>query len=104
MRNKPLSNIKPKIYMPKYQDNSIIRVPRDESTKSEQALYLKIFNEMKNPLHWKLQTKMSIVDSVTEADLIAKALKLFLGGAEIIMIKDGRYLVGSKGYVHYVVY
>lgn len=102
MRENPLGNIKPKIYTPKYQENSGIRIPLDESAKSEQALYLKIFNEMKNPLHWKLQTRMRIVDSFTEADLIGKALKQFLGGAEIIMIKDGRYLVGSKGYVHYV--
>jgi hypothetical protein len=78
-----------------------IRVPKTETTKLEQTIFKKVFDALKQD-NWKMPTHFALVNTKTEANLIARGITYYSGGAEIRHLEDGSFLVGSKGYYHYV--
>jgi len=56
---------------------------------------------MMSTTNWKLATSYCVFATRTQAEAVAGALIWHLGGAEITPHEHG-FLVGSKGYYHYI--
>ncbi len=74
----------------------------ERATESEKTLFEEIMNQLKDEGNWKTETNFGQVSTRAEADIIARALEYYTGGAEILHMNDGSYLVHSKGYYHYI--
>jgi len=79
-----------------------LKVPEERSPEHERASYEKIFNYMKDNDNWKTPTHYANVPSRAEANMIARALVFYTGGATILAMDDGSYTAYSKGYYHYI--
>ena len=53
-------------------------------------------------LQWKRPTRPMRVKGEVVADRISDVLSSFCGGAEVVYLGDGTYVVKSKGYYHYI--
>jgi hypothetical protein len=79
-----------------------VGIPKDLPPKSEVKYYEKMFGSVKNEEHWKFPTKPVIVDTRAEADLMARAITYYAGGAEVEAVSGGKFRVTSEGYYHYI--
>ena len=61
-----------------------------------------VIKKIVNPECWKCQTRMVRVRGLDVAERIAGILAKSMGGAEIVDVKDGTYVVKSRGYYHYI--
>lgn len=101
-RMEELKIAKPEIVMVPYEDFKIgIPVGELPLTPPEEDLYKIIFNELKNQKNWKAPPPTIKVTNKETADFIGNIFQYSLGGTEIAKVKDG-YLVGSRGYYHYM--
>lgn len=79
-----------------------IKIPTgDVATEREEKIFGDVLNILKDESNWKRKTHYAIVRNRTEADLVARGIKHFTGGAEIYALSDGTFMVGSKGYYYY---
>lgn len=53
-------------------------------------------------LRWKNPTRPMRVRGESVADRVSNVLSSYCGGAEVVYLGDGTYLVKSKGYYHYI--
>ncbi len=76
--------------------------PKNVSPESEVKYYQPLFDSVKNDSNWKGPTKPVSVNTRTEADLMARSITHYVGGAEVKAIAGGKFRVESKGYYHYM--
>lgn len=79
-----------------------VPVTGTEMTIAKEKQYMDIFSRYSNKSRWKDPPTPVECENEAEAELIADVFEYYLGGAEINQTPEGKIVVTSQGYYHYI--